>query len=45
MLYSMLYLVKISKKNISKVLMYQTWSLISAAPNNNRKVIKIKAKN
>ena len=38
------YLIKFSKKNISKVLMYQTWSSTSAALNNSRKVIEIKAK-
>jgi hypothetical protein len=38
------YKIKFSKKNISKVLMYQTWSSTSAALNSDRKVMELKAK-
>jgi len=38
------YKIKFSKKNISKVLMYQTWSSTSAALNSDRKVFELKAK-
>ncbi len=39
------YEIKFSKKNLSKVLMYQTWSSTSAALNGNREVKEVKAKN
>ena len=38
------YKITFSKKNISKVLMYQTWSSTSAALNGSRKVKEVKAK-
>ena len=38
------YKIKFSKKNISKVLIYQTWSSTSAALNSDRKVMELKAK-
>jgi len=38
------YEIKFSKKNISKVLTYQTWSSTSAALNSSRKVGEVKAK-
>ena len=39
------YEIKFSKKNISKVLIYQTWSSTSAALNSSRRVGEVKAKN
>ena len=39
------YQIKFSKKNISKMLMYQTWSSTSAALNGDRRVGEVKAKN
>ena len=38
------YEIKFNKKNISKVLMYQTWSSTSVALNSDRKVMELKAK-
>ena len=38
------YEIKFSKKNLSKVLMYQVWSSTSAALNGSRKVKEVKAK-
>ena len=38
------YKIKFSKKNHSKVLLYQIWSSTSAALNSDRKVIEVKAK-
>ena len=38
------YKIVFSKKNISKVLVYQTWSSTSAPLNNSRKVVEVKAK-
>ena len=37
------YQIKFSKKNLSKMLMYQTWSSTSAALNSSREVIEVKA--
>jgi hypothetical protein len=38
------YKITFSKKHISKVLMYQVWSSVSDFPNNDRIVVRIKAK-
>ena len=38
------YKIKFSKKNLSKMLMYQVWSSTSAALNGNRRVGEVKAK-
>ena len=37
------YQIKFSKKNLSKMLIYQTWSSTSAALNSSREVIEVKA--